>query len=233
MASILGKTRIAALSLVHTLLDRVIDLNSVEAVKQHVRDLETSKDNLSDALAEARGQKVTVSRELTQLKVKQSRLDNQANSLLTDDDPSNDHKAKTLEAELLGVENLISVKEDEFSSVEKTVQALDETLSALKAKHTSMVQELSRLETLDKAAKAKEGAAQAMRQAAKLGSAASEVSVDNVAAKIQRRADVADQKLQSAMDSFSSATERDSTLASVEARLAERKKRLASTKVPA
>jgi phage shock protein A len=209
----------------------MIDLNSVEAVKQHVRDLETSKDNLSDTLAEARGQKVTVSRELGQFKTRQSRLDNQVNTLLTDSDTSNDHLAKTLEAELLGVENLISVKEDEFSSVEKTVQALDEALSALKAKHTAMVQELSRLETLDKASKAKEGAAQAMRHAAKLSSTGSEVSVDSVAAKIQRRADVADQRLQAAMDTFSSSTERDSTLAAVEARLVERKKRLAETTV--
>jgi len=40
MAGLFQKARIAALSAAHALMDKVVDLNSIGAVKQYVRDLE-------------------------------------------------------------------------------------------------------------------------------------------------------------------------------------------------
>lgn len=229
MAGVLAKARIAALSLVHGVLDKVIDMNSVEAVKQYIRDLETSRDNLSDSVAEARGNEMGARRDIQQLTSRKEKLNHQIDTLLTDNDQSNDHLANTLEAELVGVEETLTSRQEELTSTQETVQALDQALSALNTKHETMVHQLRRLETMDRSAKAKESAAAAIRGAAAVSSVGSSVSVDDVAACVQRRSDVADQKFKSAMNTFASSTEQDSAMASVAARLAERKKRLTSS----
>lgn len=229
MAGVFAKARLAALSVVHNVLDKVIDLNSVEAVKQHIRDLETSRDQLSDSVAEARGHVTGVSREVTQLTAKQSTLNLKIDDLLTDNDKSNDHHANTLEAELVGVEELLTLKQEELNSAKETVQALDQAYSALNTKLTTMVQQLSRLEALDRSAGAKEKAATAMRHAAQASASGTEVSVDSVASRIQRRADVADEKFKTAMGTFATAAEENTAMATVAARLANRKKKLAAT----
>lgn len=228
MASVFAKARLAVLSVAHRALDAVIDMNSVEAVKQNIRDLETSRDGLSDSVATSRGQVTTVRREVAQLETKKDRLNQQIDSLLTDGDTTNDHKADTLEAELVSVEEMFSLKQEELKSVAETVQALDQTLSALTTKLTTMKGQLGRLEAMDRSARAKENAADAMRQATRASATGADVSVDSVAARVQRRSDVADEKLKSAMGDFASSTENDVALAGVAARLAERKKRLAT-----
>lgn len=228
MASVFAKARLAALSVVHSVLDKVIDLNSVEAVKQHIRDLETSRDQLSDSVAEARGHATGVNREITQLASKQASLNEGIDDLLTDDDKSNDHRANTLEAELVGVEELLNLKQEELNSAQGTVQALDQAYSALNAKLSTMTQQLSRLEALDRSAEAKEKAATAMRHAAQASASGTEVSVDSVASRIQRRADVADEKFKTAMGTFATVVEEDTAMATVAARIAKRKKQLAA-----
>jgi len=225
--SVFGKTRLAVLSVANSLLDRVIDLNSVEAVKQNIRDIEVSRDSLSDSVATARGYVTGVKREVSQLATERDKLNRQIDTLLTDDDSGNDHLANTLEAKLVGVESLLAMKQEEMTSGQETAHALEQTYSTLQTRLTTMVSQLSRLEAMDRSAKAKEGAATAMRQAAKASTTGAEVSVDSVAARIQRRSDVADEKLRSASGDFATVTDKDETLANVAARLAVRKKRLA------
>src|SRR3989344_1414441 len=225
--SLFGKTRLAVLSVANSLLDKVIDLNSVEAVRQNIRDIEVSRDSLSDSVATARGYVTGVKREVSQLATERDKLNRQIDTLLTDDDSGNDHRANTLEAKLVGVESLLAMKQEEMTSGQETAHALEQTYSTLQTRLTTMVSQLSRLEAMDRSAKAKEGAATAMRQAAKASTTGAEVSVDSVAARIQRRSDVADEKLRSASGDFATVTDKDETLANVAARLAVRKKRLA------
>ena len=228
MATVFQKARLVVLSVAHRALDAAIDMNSVEAVKQNIRDLETSRDSLSDSVATARGQVTTTNREVTQLEAKGTKLNSQVDTILGDSDLTNDHLANTLEAELVGVEELLVARKEELKSAAETVSALDQTLSALTAKLTLMKSQLNRLEAMSRTAKAKEGAADAMRQAARVSASGTGVSVDSVAARVQRRSDVADEKLKSAMNDFADSTDRDVALAGVAARLTERKKRLAA-----
>lgn len=227
MATVLQKARLVVLSVAHRALDAVIDMNSVDAVKQNIRDLETSRASLSDSVASARGQAIGTKREILQLESKQNRLNAQCDSILGDNDPANDHYASTLEAELVGVEELLTLRREELVSAEETVKALDQTLSALTTRLTTMKSQLSRLEAMSRSAEAKEKAATAMRQAVQVSASGTGVSVDSVAARIQRRSDVADEKLKSAMGDFAQNTDHDMALAGVAARIAERKRRLA------
>jgi hypothetical protein len=86
---------------------------------------------------------------------------------------------------------------------------------------------MQRLEAMDRAAKAKEGAVQAMRNVGRITSTGGNISVDAVADRIQRRSDVADAKFEQAMGEMSGQVEKDVLLAQAEARLEQRKARLA------
>ncbi len=66
-----------------------------------------------------------------------------------------------------------------------------------------------------------------MRNAGRINSAAGSVSVDAVADRIQRRSDIADAKFEQAMGEMSGQIEKDVVLAQAEARLEQRKARLA------
>lgn len=229
MAGLFEKARVVALSTAHALLDKAIDLNSIGVVRQYVRDLENSLEDLQDAAAVAAGHVRTVTREGEQLEAQVAELNRNIDFILSDNKPENDHLATPLEARLIGLEERLRATKEETTASETTARALSEAASALKAKHAAMAQQLQRLEAMDRATKAKEQAAGAMRRAGRIASAGADVSVDDVTARVQRRADVADARFARAMGEMAGQVERDVVLAQAEARLAQRKARLAGT----
>lgn|SRR3989338_4638969 len=230
MASIFQKARIATLSVVHGLLDAAIDLNSIGAVRQHVRDLEKAMEDLENSAAEATGRVTTIRNEANRLASEAQKLNNNIDTILGDDNPDNDYLAKSLEAKLVGTEERQEASQDELASASETAQTLNEAAEALKTKHESMLHQLRQLEASDKASDAKERAAQAIRHAGSVASSGADASVDSVTARMETRANVADEKFRRAMGSFASGTEKDLALAEVEARLAKRRAKLAENK---
>lgn len=228
MATLFQKARIAVLSVAHSLLDKVIDLNSVEAVKQYVRDLEVSLQGVNNELAGARADQVGATRKIALLTADQKKFNGQIDALLGDADPSNDHQASALEARLMGIEENLTAEQGNLETAKTTVTALEQVVSTLRTKHESMLQQLTRLGSLERQAKAKETAAAALISAKDALSGGADASVDNVAARIQKRADVADQKLAMAQGDFNTLSGQDQTLSEVAARLAQRKARLAA-----
>ncbi|MBN1837416.1 MAG: PspA/IM30 family protein [Spirochaetales bacterium] len=227
MAGILQKARIAALSAAHSLMDKVIDLNSVGAVRQYIRDLEGALEDLEDASAAAAGHVRTVQRDTAQIRSQIMELNQNIDFILTDDKPENDHLATPLEARLIGLEQRAGVKEEEIATAQKTSQALVEAVSTLQSRYQNMVQQIQRLEAMDKATKAKETAVKAVRQAGRIASAGSDVSIDAVADRMQRRADVADARFERALGEMNGQVEKDVVIAQAQARLEARKARLA------
>ena len=227
MAGLFQKARVAALSSAHALLDKIIDLNSVGAVKQYVRDLENALEDLEDAAATEAGHVRTVQRDCLQLQSQMKELNQNIDFILADNNPANDYLAKPLEARLIAIEQRNTSKTEEMASAQKSSQALNEAVSNLQVKYQTMVEQLQRLEAMDAAAKAKEGAAQAIRNAGRITSGGTSVSVDDIADRIQRRSDVADAKFEQAMGTMSDQVEKDVVLAQAEARLLQRKARLA------
>ncbi len=227
MAGLFEKARIAALSAAHKLLDKTIDLNSIEAVKQYARDLEKALEDLQDATAAAAGHVRTVQRDSEQLTYQIKELNQNIDFVLSDNKPENDHLATPLEARLIGLEQRMSGKGEKIAAGEKTAQALAEATSTLRTRYTNMVQQIQRLEAMDRSTKAKESAVKAIRQAGKIASTGTDVSVDAVADRIQRRADVADASFERAMGDMTDSVEKDVVIAQAQARLEERKARLA------
>jgi len=227
MAGIFEKARIAALSAAHALLDKVVDMNSIGAVKQYVRDLENALEDLEDASAAAAGHVRTVERDADQIRYQMKELNQNIDFILSDNKPENDHLATPLEARLIGLEQRISTKDEEIAAGKKTAQALVEAVSALRTRYQNMVEQVQRLEAMDMATKAKENAVEAMRQAGRIASVGSDVSIDAVADRIQRRADVADVRFERALGEMSGQVKKDVVIAQAQARLEQRKARLA------
>ena len=227
MAGLFQKARIAALSAAHALMDKVVDLNSIGAVKQYVRDLENALEDLEDASAAAAGQVRTVQRDAEQITYQIKELNQNIDFILSDNKPDNDYLATPLEARLIGLEQRMSTKGEEITTGQKTSQALVEAVSTLRTRYQNMVQQVLRLEAMDKATKAKENAVQAIRQAGQITSAGSDVSIDAVADRIQRRADVADARFERVMGEMTDQVQKDVVIAQAQARLEQRKARLA------
>ena len=227
MAGIFQKARIAALSAAHALMDKVVDMNSIGAVKQYVRDLENALEDLEDASAAAAGHVRTVERDADQIRYQITELNQNIDFILGDNKPENDHLATPLEARLIGLEQRMSTKGEEIAAGQKTAQALAEAVSTLRTRYQNMVQQVQRLEAMDKATKAKESAVEAIKQAGQIASVGSEVSIDAVADRIQRRADVADARFERALGEMSGQVEKDVVIAQAQARLEARKARLA------
>jgi len=227
MASIFQKARIAALSAAHSLMDKVVDLNSIGAVKQYVRDLENALEDLEDASAAAAGHVRTVERESEQFRYQIKELNQNIDFILGDSKPENDHLATPLEARLIGLEQRMTSKTEEIDTGKKTAQALSEAVSTLRTRYQNMVQQVQRLEAMDQAAKAKENAVKAIRQAGQIASTGSDVSIDAVSDRIQRRSDVADARFQQVMGDMTGQVEKDIVIAQAQARIEARKARLA------
>jgi phage shock protein A len=208
-------------------MDKVVDLNSIGAVKQYVRDLENALEDLEDAAATAAGHVRTVQRDADQLRSQINELNQNIDFILSDNKPDNDSLATPLEARLIGLEQRISTKADEIATGQKTAQALAEATSTLRTRYQNMVQQIQRLEAMDRATKAKESAVNAIRQAGQIASAGGDVSVDAVADRIQRRADVADAKFERALGEMNDQVQKDVVIAQAQARLEQRKARLA------
>jgi phage shock protein A len=224
MAGLIEKARIATLAAAHSLMDKVIDLNSIGAVKQYVRDLEGALEDLEDASAAAAGHLRTLQRDTEQMRYQIKELNH---FILSDNKPENDYLATPLEARLIGLEQTVGTKDQEIAAGQKTSQALVEAVSVLRTKHQSMVQQIQRLEAMDAAARAKENAANAIRQAGKITSTGTNVSIDAVADRIQRRSDVADARFERAMGEMNDTVAKDVVVAQAQARLEQRKARLA------
>lgn len=230
MASLFAKARLVVLSTAHSLLDKAVDLNSIQAVRQYVRDLEEALEDLESAAASAAGHVRTVTRQHEKLQTQVSELSENIDFIVSNKDESDNHLALKLEVRLGNLQNELKSVEAELSSANQTAQALNEATSRLRTKHESTVGQLRRLEALDRTAKAKEGAADALRAVGRVSGA--EVSVDDVTERIQSRADVADEKFARAMGGLADTVDQDVAVAQAAARLAARKQRLAGESTP-
>lgn len=225
MATLLQKVRTAVLATAHSLIDAVIDLNSVEAVKQHIRDLGQAKDDLNHEAAVARGNVRTLSRRKDALEGKIESKNEDLDFILTDGDDSNDHVALKLEMTVSEFESELVLLTEEILAAEETATSLEEQAANVEAKYAHMVGQLRRLESLERTARAKEKATRAIKMAGAMSDPTG-VDIDNVAQDIQARADVADAEFKKTISDVDTKVEKDVALARAKKRLEERKARL-------
>jgi len=203
MASIWQKIRTLTLGNLHEVLDAAIDLNSVAACKQYVRDLEEAKDKIRDQAASARGRLGSSQAAVITLEKQIEEDTENAQLILDDGDDSNDGDAHKLMEGVVTKTDLLETKRAQLTADKQAADALGDATRKICAKHAEMVNNVKRLEALEQQTKAQEQATEALRQAGKLASSADGVSVDNVEQRLRDRAAASSEKFKDAMSDVS------------------------------
>src|SRR5215468_2717970 len=116
MAGLLEKVRIGFLAQAHGVLDKFIDLNSPQAVRQYIRELESSIENIENDAAEAAGHVTTTDREVHKLTGQIESYDHAIDAIITSSDPSANDKARELQVKLNGFKQQLAAKQAELST---------------------------------------------------------------------------------------------------------------------
>jgi len=185
MATILQKFRTVLLSSAHALLDAAIDLNSVAAIKQHVRDLEGARDKIADEAAIADGRAAALKSDIIDLQGQKGTTGADIDSLLGNNNPSDDHHAMPLAERMIQFGEDIEAKQAELVEQKKLAAELEEAHAKISAQHGEMLRSLNRLESMERATAARNQAAEALKGVAKVTGAASAASVDNVTSRLR------------------------------------------------
>lgn len=222
MAGILDKLSLLVRGNFHALLDSVIDLNSPAAVKQRIRQLETAQAELNEALAQNNADIVGARRQRDALQQRSAVLESNATLLVGQ---GKDDAAQRLLAQQVQIDQQVDTAQRHLDDAEELKRKLLEVKASLDAQHDDMLTRLHEIEVTERTASAEDRAARAIVQVGSLTGAGS-VSVDDVAARAQRRLDVADARLGQAMAGVDSTanTVRDAEAAD---RLAQLKAKLA------
>ena len=108
MAGLLEKVRIGFLAQAHSVLDKIIDLNSPQAVREYTRELERSIEGIENDAAEAAGHVTTTDREVHKLMGQIESYDHAIDAILSSNDPASTDKARELQVKLNGCDNALA-----------------------------------------------------------------------------------------------------------------------------
>lgn len=199
METLRQKARVLSLAWLHQVADAAIDTHSIPVVQQHIRDLEQAISELREAQAQNAGSIAGLNRQISQLHQQESILNTQADALLQLQPPRED-LAATVEQRLEEVENNLTPLNNQLEKSQAIQAQYEQVMSALDAKHNSMMNQLRTLQSLDSSATAEDRAAHALHAVSSaLGGTA---SIDDITARIQGRSDVAHARLQQEMGAF-------------------------------
>jgi len=198
MTSFFEKATIFAKGTAHDILDRAIDANNPTMLRQYVRELEAALKNQQSEIVVAGGNVRTTARELGDI---QHRLDFETNAAKTAlaANPPNTALARAHGSSAVTLQADLTAKTQEVESAKVVVTTLENALAKMDAKHTEMVSAVRRLESMDRQTKIKNQSAKAMESVASVSAMGSDISIDNIQAKMQRQADVADERFDRAL----------------------------------
>jgi len=229
------KLRTFTLSNLHSLLDSAIDLNSVEAIKQHVRDLEDAHRSLLQALAGAKGNESALTTQITAVEARIADLTAKIELLLGDEDVTNDHFADPFGEQIGDCEGELDALREELTAAQAEVTALAKAEGQLKSRVGEMHTQLRKLSSLERTAEAKERAASAISSAAGALSSGADATVDSVTNRLRQRAGTADASFDQAVDGLDGAGGAEAAVRKAQGagRVAEIRARLAAQRATA
>jgi hypothetical protein len=225
MTSILEKLRIITLSNVHSVLDAVINLNDVGALKVYARDLEGAVRQMEQLDNGLQGSIDTLLKDIGKSQRLADGWQLDIDTLLTDADPSNDPQALKIQVDLdATTEDLVGMKE-KLAQKKADHENATKVIGALNAKLTQTVRRIKELEEAEKETAADHQAAQTMENVSR--AFGDQPSVDSVGQKIMAKNAEARAELNRAMGKATDVTMDDTRIASAAAALARRKAELA------
>jgi phage shock protein A len=196
MSTFMQKLRVVTLGSVNDLLNKAIDMNSPSVLRQYVRDLEDALDRMKDEAAIEAGGIRTLERESQDL---QTKIDVGKKTIVQLQQAGHDDLARIKATEIVQLQQQYTSHQNMLVTQRQSSSSIDQSISKLELRHSSMVSKLQELTRLDMDTKAKEHTAMAMAAAGRLANTGADISVDDVEQKMRARNDVATEKFNRAM----------------------------------
>jgi phage shock protein A len=183
MTSIFAKVRVITLGNFHSLLDKVIDLNSIPMIEQYVRDLEDARKDLQGTLAEKKFDLTTAQNDLKTHQATSAGMERDIQLLASQE--KND-AAKRLAVALVGINRAIEQDKAAIATVQGTVARFEDAVARVVAQEQKMKTQLGTLRTTVALSRSQQRATAAVEAAGTAIQAGG--SIDNLAERIGHEA---------------------------------------------
>jgi phage shock protein A len=222
MASLLEKVSTLISANLHSLVDQALKSNSLAVIDQYIRQVEDHLEDLEDAAATVGGEVKSIKRKLHDHEQKEGELDRAIDAFLME---GNEETATAAQSKFNSTQRLIETYKEQLVRLEAEYQKLLDAKVKLEARLATMKQQREELQALLELAKSKETAVKAMRGLDDLmGSGDTDIS--RMAQSIYARLDKATTATEMRAASLDEQIDQILDRSSIDAQLAERKKKL-------
>jgi phage shock protein A len=160
MATLLEKVSTLISANLHSLVDQALKSNSLGVIDQYIRQVEDQLENLTEAAATVGGEVRSLKRKLDEHQEKANELDKAIDALLVE---GNESTAAAAQSRLNSTLQLIETYKTQITKLEAEYQKLLDAKVKLEARHATMKQQRSELQSLLELAKSKEIVVKSMK----------------------------------------------------------------------
>jgi len=222
MASLLDKVATLIKANLHYLVDQALKQNSLAVIDQYIREVENNLDKLEDAAATVGGQVKTLKRKFDEFQAKADKLDRNIDILLQE---GREELAVAAQSKLNSTERLADSYGEQHTRQKAEYEKLLDAKLKLEAKLTTIKMEREELQALLDLARAKELTAKAISSLDDLVGAGDD-DIGRIAESIRTRLDKASARGEMAATRLDAQMDEVLERTTIDAQLAERKKRL-------
>jgi len=222
MASLLDKVATLIKANLHYLVDQALKQNSLAVIDQYIREVEDNLDKLEDAAATVGEQVKTLKRKFDEFQAKAEELDRNIDILLQE---GREELAVAAQSKLNSTQRLADDYREQHERQKAEYEKLLDAKLKLEAKLTTIKQEREELQALLDLARAKELTAKAISSLDDLVGAGDD-DIGRIAESIRTRLDKAAARGEMAATRLDAQMDEVLERATLDAQLAERKKRL-------
>jgi len=222
MASLLDKVATLIKANLHYLVDQALKQNSLAVIDQYIREVEDNLDKLEDAAATVGGQVKTLKRKFDEFQAKAEELDHNIDILLQE---GREELAVAAQSKLNSTQRLADNYQEQHERQKAEYEKLLDAKLKLEAKLTTIKQEREELQALLDLARAKELTAKAISSLDDLVGAGDD-DIGRIAESIRTRLDKAAARGEMAATRLDAQMDEVLERTTLDAQLAERKKRL-------
>jgi phage shock protein A len=222
MASLLDKVATLIKANLHYLVDQALKQNSLAVIDQYIREVEDNLDKLEDAAATVGGQVKTLKRKFDEFQAKADELDRNIDILLQE---GREELAVAAQSKLNSTQRLADNYGEQHERQKAEYEKLLDAKLKLEAKLTTIKQEREEMQALLDLAKAKELTAKAISSLDDLVGAGDD-DIGRLAESIRTRLDKASARGEMAATRLDAQMDEVLERTTIDAQLAERKKRL-------
>ncbi|MBU0494687.1 MAG: PspA/IM30 family protein [Chloroflexi bacterium] len=222
MASLLDKVGTLIKANLHYLVDQALKQNSMAVIDQYIREVEDNLDKLEDAAATVGGQVKTLNRKYVEFEAKATELDRNIDVMLQQ---GRDDLAVAAQSKLNSTQRLVDNYREQYERQKSEYEKLLDAKLKLEAKLTTIKQEREELQALLDLAKAKEITTKTISSLDDLVGTGDD-DIGRIAESIRTRLDTASARGEMVAARLDAQMDEVLERSTLDAQLAERKKRL-------